>query len=99
MICNTHPKITRHTKKTGLRDHTTDSNPNNTKGREDGGYEKAINNMHILNMFNLEGIYGIILLRHTILTETVLVEGMETEGIDAILTETDHLSIKPSTMI
>ena len=59
----------------------------------------TIQNMRILNNINLEGVYGIILLRHVILTEIVLVKGMETECREAILTETTHLSLKPAIII
>lgn len=59
---------------------------------------KTIRNTCILNGFNLEGIYGIILLRHTILTGTASVEGMETEYRVANLMEGSHLSVKPTTL-
>ena len=56
-------------------------------------------NMRILKSLNREGVYGIILLCHALLTKTAGAEGMVTECREIILPESADLSVKATEII
>jgi len=58
-----------------------------------------IHNMLVPNPIDLESVYGIVPLRHGILTESALAEGIQTECRVTIVTEAATLSVKSSAIV